>query len=401
MKFPHRAEAALLACTVSSSLACARIAGIDPITYAPAEGGADGDTRTDATLPDDARTDATDAAPADAANDGSSCNPATLASDEHNCGRCGRDCLGSQCRRGDCQPIFLLTSLRGPTAIAVADDHVYWVDAADYGVSRCGKDAPTVKQDLAFTPLPPIDLEVDDSYVYFSLYSDPTGVSGSVDRVPKDGAGDVVLLGRRLGGVGKIAQRDGFLYYAAGVDPMNVMRSPKDQPGADVLFSGTTDDAGVGELFVAIAADDSYVYVTDVARQTLIRAPREPGSSEPPTVIAQTDVRAMSLEVDGDFLYWADRHSLYRMLRTAPSSGFEVLADASITAIAIDSTDVYFVTNEYLPSGGVRAGISRVPKLERADPVELSAGWDAIEGLAVDDRAVYFTTAGKIVKLAK
>jgi hypothetical protein len=276
---------------------------------------------------------------------------------------------------------------------------VYWVDGTAYSVSRCGKDAPTVEHPLAFTPLPPIDLAVDDGYVYFSLYSDPTAVSGSVNRVPKDGAGDVVLLGRRLGGVGKIAQRDGFLYYAAGEEPMNVMRSPKDQAGADVLFSGTTDDAGVGAHFLAFAADDSYVYVTDAAFQTLLRAPREPGSSEPPTVIAHTDIRPLSLEVDGDFLYWADLHSLYRMSRTAPSSGFEVLASAWISAIAIDSTDVYFVTNESF--GGIRAGISRVPKLGLGDPVVLSTGWDAIEGLAVDDRAVYFTTGGKIVKLAK
>src|SRR5262249_34827378 len=159
-------------------------------------------------------------------------------------------------------------------------------------------------------------------------------------------------------------------------------------------------DAGIGSHFDAIAVDHSYVYVTDNSFDTLMRVPQDPGSTDPAIRIARTRPRAVDVQVDGDFLFWGDSSYLYRTLRSAPSAAPDLLANARVMLIALDASQVYYVTGELLP-GGSRASISRIPKLGFGQPEVFSAGWGSIDGLAVDDRAVYFATEGKIVKLAK
>src|SRR6516225_6620413 len=138
MRFRSRAAVALPLCLVLGS-GCALIAGIDSIPYGR-DAGSPQDAATDqdvATSPDgDSASDdvvvlneggAADGA-VDAPPEVAGCNPATLASDDRNCGRCGHDCLGSECKLGVCQPLFLLTSLIHPGAIVASDDYVYWID---------------------------------------------------------------------------------------------------------------------------------------------------------------------------------------------------------------------------------------------------------------------------------
>ena len=142
------------------------------------------------------------------------------------------------------------------------------------------------------------------------------------------------------------------------------------------------------------------MYVTDIGQNLIWRHGQVPDSNERPIRVVRTGDRSASVQVDRDFIFWGDIGHLYRTPRSAPFGIPDVLANAYVSWIAVDSSDIYFVTNPPLGGAG-GSGISRVPRVGFGAPEELTGGWGSIDGLAIDDRAVYFTTSGKIVKLGK
>jgi hypothetical protein len=406
---------ATLAFALIPSFGCARILDIDSIPYAAPDSGSVEDAAAEpevlspsvdaphdegATVADDAIDASNDAK--DAPVDVATCNPNFLSSDGHNCGRCGHDCLGAECKNGVCQPIFLLTSLAHATSIVAADNHLYWVDDGAGTVSRADKELPTVAVTLVSTTLPAFDLAVDATYVYYSAYADSSDPSGGVNRIRKDRAGGVVNLSTGFSGVSRIAITDSFVFYAANNSGAELIRSPKDQPGADVLYAIGPSPPDAGEAdphFFAIAVDDSYVYATDTGKEFLYRELQNPRQGDFAERIARTDARPLAVQVDADYIYWGDHTNLYRTARLSPFNAPDMLALASVTAIAVDATDIYFATIQF--GAGIRAGISRIPKFGFSPPEEITSGWGSIEGLTLDAKAIYFTTGDKIVKLAK
>jgi hypothetical protein len=401
-----RAASALATLSWSVTLGCGKIVGIEPIAYVAADAAAADDAtdaafqdavQVDTTQPDTTRADTSDAAP-----DAPSCDPVVTASDNRNCGRCGHDCMGTECKLGVCQPVFLLTSLTHPTSLATSeDDYVYWVDDVAGTVSRARKAVPSAEEILVNTSLPAIDLVVDKQYVYYTAYSEPPMALGGVNRVPKDNSGGVVKLSGGLTGTRKLAMNDGYVFYGAGDEPMDLVRTSKDTPGYDVVMPGVIHDSGAGTNLLAFAADNQYAFTTDISINVALRVPQDPGSGEPSVTLSRTEDRPIALAVDSDFVFWGDNHYLYRTPKMSPTPVPDILVKAWITAIAVDASDVYFVSNEILAIGTNRGAINRVSRVGFGRPQEVSGGWGVIEGMAIDRSFVYFTTAGKILKVAK
>jgi hypothetical protein len=257
---------------------------------------------------------------------------------------------------------------------------------------------PATEQVLVRTEVPPADLVVDDAYVYYTLSSDAPSILGGVDRIRKDGMGGPTTLTNGFAEAMSIAINDQFVFFTAGLQPTQLVRTPKDQPGADVLYSSYGDEAGtVVPQFSSVAADARYVYATDDGLNIAQRFSGDPNAPEIPTRLGETRNRPLGIRIDDEYVFWGDVTYLYRTSRTNPTGRPDLLVPAWVTAVALDATHVYYATKEFAGSGAVH----RVSRVGTTQPEDLSTGWGPVIGVAVDDRAAYFTTGDRIVKVAK
>lgn len=134
---------------------------------AGAEGGAHADARPDAWADADANASGDSAASGDAAP---------------GCGATHKDCLGGACVDGSCEPVLLADNQNQPSAIAVDDSGVYWVNQGDGGptggvamVIEAG--APIV---LVSGEDKAVEIALDSTDVYWT-----SAGSGHVSRVAK------------------------------------------------------------------------------------------------------------------------------------------------------------------------------------------------------------------------
>jgi hypothetical protein len=407
-------------CALSS--ACGKLIGIDPIMLVPADAG-DSDANpapADATpeaSPDamaEASPDATVDAPLDVPEDGdatgpeaASCNPATTFSDNHNCGRCGRDCLGADCTKGQCQPILLATGLSEPLGIvASSDGYVYWVDGYDGSVSRVRKDSPGSPQLLYQGNAGATDLVVDDQYVYYTVDAPfPSQSEGGARRIPKTGVADagtdLVILSTGYPNAEGIAADAANIYYVGGYNPTGLFRASKSTPGTrQIYLAYPTDAASEGPFLQAVAIDDQYAYTTDSGSNLVLRISLDAAASDPPTIFARTFRRPSAIRVDGDFVYWGDGVNLYRQARADVMGVPRILVAYPTQSIAVDVSDLYFVSNDTF-NGGSKGDVIRISKDGTSFPAPISSGWSSVANVAIDERAVYFTTAHEVVMIAK
>jgi hypothetical protein len=209
--------------------------------------------------------------------------------------------------------------------------------AADAGA---GAPAGTVRR-LASWQEHPIDVAVDGEDVYFATHAAP----GTIGRVSTSGRG------------------------------LQTLAADEDSP-------------------VALAVDATHVYWLSFGNfegtsAALRRVERAGG--EPETLAAATG-HPHTLALDAAHVYWSDDAGLRRL----PKSGGApevVAAVRSVVAIALDGTHVY------LKEGYGRGAISRIPRTGGA--LERLAEDQGADSLAQDGEALYWTSAGQVLRLAK
>lgn len=97
--------------------------------------------------------------------DGAACN-ANLDTDSKNCGRCGRDCLGSECKAGKCDPITLAGSLVNPTSAVTWTDKLIVTSYGDGRILEVPKTPGTVR--VITTVKAPWGAIVEGNTLYFA-----------------------------------------------------------------------------------------------------------------------------------------------------------------------------------------------------------------------------------------
>ncbi|HSY21020.1 MAG TPA: hypothetical protein VK841_02845, partial [Polyangiaceae bacterium] len=112
--------------------------------------------------------------------------------DVNNCGSCGNACAsGDVCQQGACATpsrLLLVTGQGTPDAIALDDDHVYWMDTSATSISSVPKAGGAVTTILAQNATEPFFLgQGGDANLYFQT----GGSSGPVLRVLRDGTAAV------------------------------------------------------------------------------------------------------------------------------------------------------------------------------------------------------------------
>jgi hypothetical protein len=279
---------------------------------------------------------------------------ADLLRDGLHCGRCGHDCLGGACQNGRCLPVAIATGQNSPLGVAVDKDYVYFANVDTSEIRRISKDGGGVDvlvQRPRFFPAY-LAADVTDSTLYFTFTE----------------------------------------YYVNGVSNGKV--------DSCLLPACTNRQTLLSDLTgpLGIAVDTNSIYVV-VNREQILRRDKYGG---PPTPIWTNDGGLVGLDVDTRYVYVAAQYSgtIFRV-NAAADAGAEVVASQipGVMSVAVDGQGLYFAVPK-APDGYV--GV--VPKAPGGGPPRVVVGGLARPtGVAVDARAIYFTTTndGKVWRLAK
>ena len=338
----------------------------------PAEGG---------TTPGDAG--GTDSASADAGNaSGVSATPP------------GRVNGMSACTPAPCAPETLADHLLKPTTFRASDTYLYWVArASETGSTTSVVQRMPIQGGTVETPTDPATmsgLTLDASFLYFG--DDDTQ---AIDRVPLTGG-----AAQQLAPIAMVPNVDGSVTHPFGIvayaDRLYfsvsgglVLRVGKDGTGLSGIALG-------GSLVIDLVVDNDNLYFRD--SDTVFRIPHTGGATT--TMFkAQAGSFINALRLDDAYVYWTVAPSSVAgqgQVQRMPKAGgaVETLATGldQPTAIAIDSTDVYFADSrsDVSPGSGV---IERIQSPNGA-PTVLVENIANPYSLIVTATDVYWTNAG-------
>lgn len=344
--------AGISAMGIATLAACATL---DNLSNAPSPEPA-GDAGSEAATP--STSDASDsAAPACSSN---------LETDAKHCGRCGHDCLGGTCAKGECQAMPLIAERSNLFGLVVDATHAYYYENGTGLVGRVAKAGGAAEPVCPNTSGSTLPFAVDDTAVYCST-------SAGIARVAKVGlAQTVILAGSRdinalfvdatnVYGVGsgsfKVAKTGGTA-VALPIQAQNTGPTPAAHDANDlyanhsfdgIYVSSKTNTAPAGvRLFLAvpepsgIALDATHAYVSVRTTGTVKRVPKAGGTATnivtgvtAPRVIAVDDKMVFFGTGDGDIMACPIDGC------TAPP---RVLAEkqGDLYGIAVDSSAVYW-----------------------------------------------------------
>jgi hypothetical protein len=288
-------------------------------------------------------------------------------SDGTNCGSCGHDCLGEACVDGACQAAMLIHASNTIADIALDATDVYFT-APDAGqvmvVSKTGGPFGI----LAYVESPGA-IAVDDQDVFFATQT-------AVMKAAKTGGGYEVLAWDDT--VADLAIDADFVYWVTDLDCGSVKRIPKTGNNGVTLASNQG-------LPWAVAVDESFVYWLEAQSNRVMKLDKSGAGVPVPLAV---EPLARHLAVDGSDLYFTTSNGVATVVSTG--GGAVTLAESSATAITTDDIYVYWVG----------AGIHRISKAGGA-PERRTLG-DAIgSAIAVDSTHVYFGESGRVLRSAK
>jgi len=281
--------------------------------------------------------------------------------DVMNCGGCGIACAES-CISGECQ--VTLSSSESAVALAVDASALYWVNSSGSVVSIPLSGGSTTT--LATGQNSPLAIALDGSNVYW------TTTDGNIVAVGKSGGTPKTILTGQ-GGIVGLAVASGEAFWGAQADGINYQ------------IRGTTLPAGGATI-----------------------------------VIAETDGAAYGIAADATNVYWSTKAALYSALisggtMTALDAGGPPATrlasvgattgstgSAPVVALAIDSSDIYWGTFGATAAGPGGTGTGTVQKIGLTGSGEqgLASGQSGPNGLAIDDKSIYWTTGlGLVLKL--
>lgn len=300
-----------------------------------------------------------------------------LGSDPASCGACDRDCEGSPCNEGLCEPVVLASSLVYASRIALDAARVYWTSAAG-DVSAIPLAGGAIST-LAAGQDDPFDLAVDAHGVYWT--------SAGANTVQSVGlAGGLPVLLAEAGNPLGIALHGDVVYFADSYDKLSnddhIRRVPL--PAGPPSVVAATSGARM------VAVDDARAYWTDPAGAAVWSAPIGGGE---PTLLAGGIVDATEIEVDAQAAYVTGLEATFRV----PLAGGapQALVWGAGRGLAIDATHLYVGTADgrvlrVLKTGGPALALARTA-LYPSD-------------IAVDDTHVYWVVRsedGTLVRTPK
>jgi len=168
---------------------------------------------------------------------------ANLSTDPDNCGACGHDCQSGICSSGLCGAWVLATEAATPVNIALSSTHVYWVTASSVRrVAKAGGAVETVVS--GFTSLRGVG--TSSTHVYFSDLGTSTG---SIRRAPLTGSTSEAFVSTVASPLTLAIQgTTAFWSHSSGVDS-------KPMAGGSVTTIAQTSAAAI-----SIAVDGEYVF---------------------------------------------------------------------------------------------------------------------------------------------
>ena len=328
---------------------------------------------------------------ASAAGDASMTTDAGCTADlttSQNCGACGHDCFGGPCMQGVCGPVPILT---GKPAVGLVEVHgqlVAFAAAVDAGalsnVYAMQSDGGDLRVLLTQQDGPNYATS-DQDRIYFSNY-----VGGEIQTVRWDGSGFATLAQSKNVNQVTLTTR-GLVFATQGDGGKNGGLYLVDTSGSGGASAIVTQRAGP-ECVAQV--DGGFVFTDYNYGGTSVVRVEDDGTTR--TIAAGKNPACLA--ADGTFAYWSDK-AANTINRTDVVSGTTTQLAATTAApgyVRIDYTYVYWL--EHTP-GNVR----RVRK-DGSGVAELVYGGNGtVDGLAVDDKAIYFTlgSAGIVMKLAK
>ncbi len=305
-----------------------------------------------------------------------------------NCGACGHDCFGGPCKQGVCGAVPLVSGkpnvgfveVHGPlVAFAAAVDagvisNVYAMqsDGGDLRVLSTQQDGPNYATS-------------DQDRLYFSNF-----YSGEIQTVRWDGSGFLTLTKSVLTNQVILTSR-GVVYATQGDGGKNGGLYLVDTAGASPPTAIITQQIGpecVAEVNGGFVFTDFDYGGKSVVRVNPDGTPTTIASGKNPACVAS----------DGTFAYWSDKVA-GTISRTHITTGVTTQLAATTAVpgyVRVDDTYVYWL--ERTP-GNVR----RIRKDASGSAELVYGGNGMVNGLALDDTAIYFTlgTAGLVMKVAK
>jgi len=354
-----RSSHATLIALALPALACSAILGLqEPTVDDTIDGGGDSSGG------DVVQGDATPDAPID-----SPCG-ADLQTDAHNCGACGRDCLGSTCSAGACQPTLVAQSTTiSPYGLALDNGTLYFTNVHNSDYHSVGK-------------------------------VDASATNGTITLLVDYGTGYTTPLVD--GVVWGLAVQNGFFYtaiYAGGG------QNGKWEAGVDRCpTTGCTGNT------LAVYGDDSYTIATNATNvfwgatdtndsYNVYKANLDFTGT---TSIATPDSEVNGIVVDGSNLFFGTFDGVFACTPTCATNAItQGVSDAEL--LAVDANNVYYSSTQsgnpavlYVPKTG------GVPSIIATDVM-------LPNGVAVDDNYVYFadigdtanSTTGKVARCPK
>ncbi len=320
----------------------------------------------------------------------------TLSSDSAHCGACRHDCLGGQCVDGKCRPVALTIPGTHPYQLVLSSTDgtgdLYWTCEAceDFGVWK-STSAFTAATGFAAVGLPGAQefttgIAISPFEVFWA-----ESLTGEVRRIAKSGGTPWPMTTGSVPGTQEVAT-DGNHVYFSGTNG-KVSRVSVNVAGAP------TEDlvTGLGSPRSVVLGSDR-VYWGDSKAKKISRANKD-GSGA--CDIAATNYAPRSIAFESPWVYWregTDVDTEGRVMKArdeCPSLEIVELAtgQGGPRYLALYDDYVYYV----ILSGSIR----RVPKAGGASE-ELYMCSEQAHGIAVDDKAIYWTSwgAGKVYRLA-
>ncbi len=319
-------------------------------------------------------------------------------SDPHNCGTCGHDCLGGTCSASVCQPFVLTTGVTSYDLV-VQNDHLYWVDQAS-SVWTCARSgASCAAGTFATGQSQPERIAMGGpggSTVFWTNYGTGVAADGSVMSLPMSGSGSPATMASGLWTPQGIAADAAYVYFAESYPSTPTVPQVDQVAIAGLGKKAISTGASTGPTGVAVGGGVVYwTNATAVSPQAAVGMASE--SSLAPTTLqpgASAATSPYSIAVDASYVYWVDYQimgAVWQSSLTGTAKHQIATSEAYPVRIVTDGVDVYWIDESIAsPSNGKLARFN-VASGTVSYPAQ---GLQQPTSLAMDSKAVYFTTLG-------
>jgi hypothetical protein len=317
-----------------------------------------------------------------------------LQSDSKNCGACGHDCLGGDCMAGRCQPLQVTSSAVSAANVVLGTESAYIVDIGSG--SRLLK---VSKKDGTISPIAGggvAGVALEGNAIYWTTAPTVGASEGRVLRASLDGTGAIEIANGQASPGSIVVDESGVYWLNSGTTGTDgaVMWLAPGAPAPVPFADGQARPA-------SIATDAQNVYWFTVGpsdgRDSAVYKRAKAGGGI--VALAQGQPNAtgspMSLFVRGDRVFFTPRGlgNMDGRVRAVSTDGADTVEYARDQvrpqAIVADDQYVYWVD-----AGNGRDGVIQRASLSTKEVTQVVGGLARSLGLAIDDSAIYYTTAG-------